>query len=257
MLEIIKKFDAATIKALAIATVPLLALIATLFGVDEAVFNAKADKVLQIVLALVTQGGIAWAVWSRLFKPTPPLTETAQQKTLDMIADGKLEVTQSTIDATQRAKNQADTKKGQGGFTLPSLLVFLLAAAMATSVVVTASGCTGTRAAYNQADTMVDRAYVAEEQYYAVLREARTIVTDPATTEDVKQAIKKAELESTPWIVGDKESDPPKPSIRDFVNAYKSVKDGKTATELQTAVTNAERVVAEFIKAVNAARGTS
>ena len=93
MLEIINKFDSGTIKALLVATIPLLALIATMFGIDQAVFDAQASIWTERILAFVTAGGIAWAAWSRLFNPTPPLTETAKLKTAQMVDSGKLDTT--------------------------------------------------------------------------------------------------------------------------------------------------------------------
>lgn len=241
MLDVIKKLDAATIKALAAATIPLLALIATLFGMDEKAFNIKADQVVQILLAFVTLGGIAWAAWARLFKPTPPLTQTALDKTRELIDKGELDVLPVP-------------PKKQGGFALPRLLASLLLAASVGLVLVTASGCTGTRAAYQEADTLPDRAYVALEQYFAVLKEWKTIVTNPATPEDVREALKAAELKATPVFLGDDTTAPPRPSIRKLASLYQATQNAQTATELQTAVNDAVRALTDFSDAVKAAR---
>lgn len=242
MLDVIKKLDAATIKALAAATIPLLALIATLFGIDEKAFNMKADQVVQILLALVTLGGIAWAAWARLFKPTPPLTQTALDKTRALIAKGELDVL------------PAPPVKKQGGFILSRLLAPMLMAASVGMVLLTTTGCTGTRAAYSEADTLADRAYVALEQYFAVLKEWKTIVTNPATPEDVREALKTAELKATPVFLGDDEAVPARPSIRKLASLYQATQNAQTATELQTAVSDAVRALTDFSNAVKAAR---
>lgn len=90
IIDAIKLLDSSTIKALLVATVPLLALIATMFGIDNAIFDAQAGVWTERILAFVTAGGIAWAAWSRIFKPTPPLTEIAREATAVMLADEDL-----------------------------------------------------------------------------------------------------------------------------------------------------------------------
>lgn len=86
MLEIIKKLDAGTVRGLIVATIPLLVLIGSFFGLDQAVFSAKLSDIGEKIVALVTLGGIAWAAYARLFNPTPPITETAAEKTRAMLA---------------------------------------------------------------------------------------------------------------------------------------------------------------------------
>lgn len=82
----IKKLDAGTVRGLIVATVPLLVLIGSLFGLDEAMFQARLEGWGEKVVALVSLGGIAWAAWARLFKPTPPLTETAAKATAERLS---------------------------------------------------------------------------------------------------------------------------------------------------------------------------
>jgi hypothetical protein len=96
VLNVINKLDSDTIRALIIATVPLLGLIAVMFGIDQAVFDAKAGEWTTRIMAFVTLGGVAWAAWSRIFKPTPPLSETAKLETVMMVADKRLSVTSMT-----------------------------------------------------------------------------------------------------------------------------------------------------------------
>jgi hypothetical protein len=96
MLNIIKKFDAGTIRALAIATVPLLVLIASLFGVDELMFEENVNLWVDRAAAIAAALAVAWAAWERLFKPTPPLTETAAKLTEErLVQEGKTVVDSS------------------------------------------------------------------------------------------------------------------------------------------------------------------
>jgi hypothetical protein len=81
VLQVIKMLDAGTVRGLIVATIPLLVLIGSLFGLDEALFQAELEGWGEKVVALVSLGGVAWAAWARIFKPTPPVTETAAKAT--------------------------------------------------------------------------------------------------------------------------------------------------------------------------------
>lgn len=111
MLEIIKKLDSGTIRGLIVATIPLLVLIASFFGVDEAVFQAKLEGWGEKLVAFVSLFGVAWAAYARVFKPTPPLTEKAAQATQTMI--------------------QAQEKARQGGYIRAGMLALILALSVA------------------------------------------------------------------------------------------------------------------------------
>lgn len=148
----------------------------------------------------------------------------------------------------------APSSNRQGGRALVDLLSALFVAAMLCGVAVSVAGCTGTRAAYSEADTLPDRAYVALEQYFAVLKEWKAIVTNPATPADVREALQAVELKTTPVFLGDPGATPPRPSIRRLASTYQATQNAQTATELQTAVDNAVRVLSEFVDAVKAAR---
>lgn len=223
MLEVIKKLDSATIKALAVATLPLLALIGTFFGVDEAVFNVKATAIVERILALVTLGGVAWAAWARLFQPTPPLTETAKQKTAEAIANGKLEVT---------------TPPKQAGFARVGMLVSM-------AVLAAIAGCAGTKAAYKAADTIGDQAYVVAEHYAALVKEAADLAQNPGTPDQVKEQLRAADRLAKPLVL----------ELKPLADAYNATRTAQTEADLQAALNQAVVAVAGFIRAVKAARG--
>lgn len=75
-------FDSAVVKALLLAIVGLAGVIASFFGIDEALFNEKAQRVVDALLLLATAGGIFWALYGRLFMRTPPLTQAAVKATM-------------------------------------------------------------------------------------------------------------------------------------------------------------------------------
>jgi hypothetical protein len=85
MLEIIKKLDSGTVRGLIVATIPLIVLIASFFGVDEALFSTQLEGIGEKIVALVSLAGVAWAAYARVFKPTPPLTETAAKLTQERL----------------------------------------------------------------------------------------------------------------------------------------------------------------------------
>jgi hypothetical protein len=69
-------YDAATMRALLVAGVGLIGVIAGLFGVDEALFSAKATKIVDALSTFLTLGGVVWAGIARTRQPTPPITLT-------------------------------------------------------------------------------------------------------------------------------------------------------------------------------------
>lgn len=118
MLEIIKKLDSNTIRGLITVTIPLLVLIASFFGVDEALFGAKLQGIGEKIVSLVALLGVAWAAYGRLFQPAPPLTETAARATQEKLM-----------------QEEGSRQKDQGGFVHPGLLAVL------ATVLLTAAGC--------------------------------------------------------------------------------------------------------------------
>jgi hypothetical protein len=68
-------WDAGIIRSLLTALGLLAGTVATLFfGVDEAAFNQKAEKLIgALVTFAVVAAPIGFAMWQRFQKPTPPL----------------------------------------------------------------------------------------------------------------------------------------------------------------------------------------
>lgn len=72
-LRAIAWYDAATMRALLVAAVGLIGIILSLFGVDDALFSAKAAKIVDSLSTLITLGGVVWAGIARTRQPTPPI----------------------------------------------------------------------------------------------------------------------------------------------------------------------------------------
>ena len=69
-------YNAGTMRALLVAAAGLIGVIASLFGVDEALFSDKAAKVVDALSTLIAVGGVVWASIARARQPTPPIKLT-------------------------------------------------------------------------------------------------------------------------------------------------------------------------------------
>lgn len=212
MLSIINKLDSGTIKGLIAATVPLLGLIATLFGVDKAVFDAAADKWVQILLAFLAAGGVAWAAWARLFQPTPPLTETALMKTDQMVRSGAIKVTPKA-----------------GGFFRPAFALVL--AGLAVFGLTLLEGCAvnphkTAQSVEQHADAVYGEVTILKEQGARVLKDA-------SVADAIKRPIAQAIVDAQPITDG----------LQDSLILYARVKAevaAGTNTQAQLAVVDRE-----------------
>lgn len=113
---------------------------------------------------------------------------------------------------------------------LPLLLI--LAAAVL-------GACSGTRMAYEAAETLEETAYVVTEHYYVILREANKLADEGAPQEWINRAVAK-ERQVTPAIL----------RLRDQVDAYNAVRNAETEQELSDALSEAVVLVSEFIDVV-------
>jgi hypothetical protein len=174
-----------------------------------------------------------WTFITRLVKPAPNLTATAQNKEDELRAEGKL--------------------PSQRGFFRPgaALLAFVLAsvAALAFGAL---SGCAGTKSAYQAAQSLPDTAYVVAEHYAAVVHEAANIAALPGTPAEVKDALKKADAAVKPVILGNPTTG--LPGLRTLAERYQAVRTAENEAALQAALNDAVRELANFINAVKAAR---
>jgi hypothetical protein len=191
--------------------------------------DATVASIFAGIAALIA----VWTFITRLVKPAPNLTATAQNKEDELREAGKL--------PPQR-----------GFFRLgASVLVFALAT-IATLAFASLSGCAGTKAAYRAAESLPDTAYVVGEHYAAVVHEAANLAALPTTPADVKDAMKKADNAVRPLILGNPSTG--LPGLRTLAERYQAVRSAENEAALQAALNDAIRELANFINAVKAAR---
>lgn len=106
MLKQISMMESGTIRGLLISLVGIVGLVLSLFGVDAAVFGQEANKFIDALMSLLATGGAAYAAYARTMNPSPPLTDTAEQKTREL-------------------------QRKQGGFAPPILLATIALAGVA------------------------------------------------------------------------------------------------------------------------------
>ncbi len=209
--------DSQVIRAALLALVGLIGLILSFFGVDEALFGAKAERVVEALLLVLTTGSVLWAAYARATKPTPPITETAAAKTAEM-------------------------ERQQGGYARPAMLGVLLAVCL---VGLTVSGCTGTRAAYKAAKSPDAVAYVVAEQYAVSVKQAADLAALPTTPRSAVVAMQSADRTARPLVE----------KLLPLRNAYLASKSAANEAQLQVAVNSAVVAVADLILSVKRARG--
>lgn len=127
--------------------------------------------------------------------------------------------------------------------------------AIAILAVTVLASCTGTKAAYQAADSLPNTAFVIAEHYSALLNEAATLKESGRVPANLLDAMRKADDAIRPLIVGDPSAVPPIVGLRDLAASYQAVRDAETEAQLQVAVDNALREIAKFINTVKLARG--
>ena len=123
----------------------------------------------------------------------------------------------------------------------------LVLAIVAPVLMLALSGCAGTKAAYQAADTVDEQAYVAAEHYASLLREANVLKASASTPGEAVTAMQEAAAKVQPVIM----------QVKNLRDAYAKVKSAQTEQELQEAVNQAVLLLADLVRAVNAARGVS
>jgi len=172
----------------------------------------------------VAAGVAVWTVVTRLFKPAPNLTQTAKEEEKRLVALGKI--------------------PKQGGVANPLMLALLLA--FTVPVVAYVSGCTGTRAAYKEAQSPDEYAFVLAEHYASLVREAADLKARPTTRAELVSAMQAADTAAGPVI----------DALRPLRDAYLATQSAASEAELQDAVNRAVLAIADLVRSVKAARGS-
>lgn len=122
---------------------------------------------------------------------------------------------------------------------LVGVIAILLAA-------VTLSACTHTREAYREAASVDETAYVLAEHYAALVHEAANLAEKPSTPAAAVDAMRRAELAARPAVL----------ALRDLRDAYVAARSAENEAALQAAVNRAVQVIADLVRAVQAARAS-
>lgn len=110
----------------------------------------------------------------------------------------------------------------------------------------TLSACTHTREAYREAASVDETAYVLAEHYAALVHEAANLAEKPSTPAAAVDAMRRAELAARPAVF----------ALRDLRDAYVAARSAENEAALQAAVNRAVQVIADLVRAVQAARAS-
>ncbi len=131
----------------------------------------------------------------------------------------------------------------QRGFARLSILA-ALAGIVLTGLALGA--CTSTKAAYKEAQSPDEYAYVVAEHYSVLVNEAADFAALATTPESVKAALKAADARAKPLVL----------KLRGLAATYVAAKTADNQEALQTALNAAVLAVADFIRTLRAAQGS-
>lgn len=111
--------------------------------------------------------------------------------------------------------------------------------------IMASSGCTGTKAAYQAADTLEERAFLAGEHYSAVLKQAADLKDLGVLKGQALAKAQEIEASATPVVL----------SLGQLVGHYKAARDAESEVALQKALDEAVRLLADLVRTVKGAAG--
>jgi len=199
--------------------VQLIVAALALFGVASD--DVNLDDMVGGLLAGVAGLTALWTIATRLYKPHPPITESAA------------------------AAHDRLLEKQQGGAARPFLLAMLLGVALIPAFALPGCVGSGTRAAYSEAQNLGEQAYVLAEHYAALVEQAANLKDKPTTPTTAVAKMQAADRAAKPVVLRLK-------TVRD---AYVATKTAQTEAELQLAVNQAVLVIADLVRAIQAAKG--
>lgn len=189
-----------------------------------ALFGVASDDInLDAMVGGLLAGGAGltalWTIITRVYKPHPPITESAAQAHRQLLAK-------------------------QGGYTRPFMLAMLLALGLTSLSLLPGCAGSGTRAAYSEAQNVSEQAYVLAEHYATLVEQAANLKEKPTTPAAAISKMQAADRAAKPVVQRLK-------TVRD---AYVAVKSAQTEAELQLAVNQAVLVIADLVRAVQTAK---
>jgi hypothetical protein len=120
----------------------------------------------------------------------------------------------------------------------------LLVVACVTGLMAT-SACSSTRAAYNAAETLEERAYVATEHYAAVVKSAADLKDRGVLKGSALTRVQEAETVASPVVL----------SLGPLVARYKAARTAESEVALQRALDDVVLAIADLVRLVKAAAG--
>lgn len=226
-MEKIPWLDSGIIRGGLLALGALIGLLASMFGVDEAMFAAKWTRAIDPILTIVATVATLYIMWKRSHSVTPPITDTAKAKT-----DERIEQTKTVSKETGHAQRDL----------LISIATFI-SVVLLIGIVMSSAGCGGTLRAYQQADTLEDQAKVLGEHYNSLQREA--IALKAIVPANALKAMQRGDKEAAVAVV----------AVLRASEAYREGQSAQTQLELQQAIDKAAKAILTFSDAVNRARG--
>ena len=214
------------VKLLSALAVLIGAIAVVFFGVDETTFNDTAEKLIGAIGSFVAIGlPIIWAIADRLWKPTPPMTQTA-------------------IDATKAR----EVKLVATGDSSPGVLVKLpwhaLLTSLGTALLVLGSlglmGCQGVFGAYQAAEDLEDTAFVIAEHYDSLVQEGIDLRDNGVLVGENLNKAQAIELRVRPLIL----------ALNTAKETYEAVQSAENAEALQAAISKAAKELSDLINAL-------
>lgn len=117
---------------------------------------------------------------------------------------------------------------------------FAIVLAVLATAFMSLTGCVGTRAAYEAADTLDDKAYVVTEHYAAVVHEAADLRDQGVLKGPALAAVQQADNRAAPLVL----------QLRAALERWTAVKNAQTEGDLQRAVDEAVVALSALLDAV-------
>lgn len=217
-MEQIKWYESTTLRALLLAFVSQ---VIVWTGAAETLPTGAATLVVDAVLQVVAIVATGYAAWARANRANPPITDTAMRKTEE-----------------RQSGEVKEAQQSQGGFARPLMLAVLLAASV--PVFVGLHGCASTQSAYKEADSFTEQVFVVLSHWESLQDEAIRILEAPTGVDPaIAQAIRAADAAGTPVMA----------ELAAAEATWSAVRDAKTEAELQIALDNAVKRLAELLRA--------
>lgn len=139
---------------------------------------------------------------------------------------------------------EPDDVNNQSGFAKIALLFQIASWGVLAAIVIAVQGCSWTKMAYQEAESLDEYAYVLAEHYASLVKEAADLKERPGTPQSVIRAMQEADQAAKPVIT----------ELRELRDVYMGVRNAQTEADLQAAIDRAVLKIADLVRAVQSAR---